>query len=707
MSTSVGSTSAGRPAERAADLPRHRRTPLRWAVPLTLATSLVVLSGASVLAVAAQSAANEARSKQDVTLSASAREAAARVSREVDVVRLAALLAGRDPVLAAVVTSRTAPTAAQVAQARRPLEALTELRPGLVAVARLRDAQGREVLRVADASSQAAGVSETTGLSPGAMGAPWFREAMKLGPNAAITTDAHAGVTLPGQVVTTAIAVGPAGAPVGVLEIDSPVAQLRSTASDGIGGAVSYDVPGDAETAFGIDVVRASDGLVSVGGVQTAWQRTGYDSGLPGRVDLDWVVGVSQASVATGFAVQGFVTWLLVLLGLVLLGAGLVGAVFWVREVRRHRRAERGNAHRIETRLREMSEALGRVAQGDLAAELPVEQFDEGELREMASSFDSTIGRLRELVAQAQQYGTALSQASVELRAGAAQQATAASEQSSVVAETTATIEELAATAAQIAQTSESVARAAGDTLRLTEEGRTAVASSVHAMDLVAQRVEVITDRAVSLGDTGREIGRILEVIDDLSERTNMLALNAAIEAARAGEHGQGFAVVAAEVRRLAERARASTTQIQALVTRIATEAGATVLVAEEGQREVDRARGVAYEAAEALERIAGMVDETTTATREISIATQQQRSASDQVVLAMGQVSDASRQYAVGSRQAEASAQDLAMLAESMRGTIDTFNVAPSGHKHEWTAFDEDAQDDGVPDPTREDLLV
>src|SRR5690606_30218210 len=108
--------------------------------------------------------------------------------------------------------------------------------------------------------------------------------------------------------------------------------------------------------------------------------------------------------------------------------------------------------------------------------------------------------------------------------------------------------------------------------------------------------VGAIGTRAVGVGDTGREIGRILEVIDDLSERTNLLALNAAIEAARAGEHGQGFAVVAAEVRRLAERARASTTQIQDLVTRIATESSATVLAAEEGQREVDLARGVAQD---------------------------------------------------------------------------------------------------------------
>ena len=443
MSASVLSTSAGRGAERGPDAPRHRRTPLRWAVPITLAASLVVLSGASVLAVTAQSAANEAENKQVVTLSAESREASARVAREVDVVRLAVLLAGRDPVLAAVVTSKGAPTAAQVAQARRPLEALTQLRPGLVAIARLRNDDGREVLRVADASSQEAGVSETTGLSPGAMGAPWFAQAMKLGPNKAVTTDPHAGVSLPGDVVTTAIAVGPPGAPVGVLEIDSPVEQLRLTSADGLDGTVTFDAPGDAESSLGVDLASGDGGVVTNDGVVTAWQRTEYDAGLPGHVDLDWVVGVSQTAVATGFAVQGFVTWLLVLLGLALLVAGLVGAVLWRREVRRHRRDERLVARRLEHRLRDMSEALARVAQGDLAAELPVEQFDEGELREMASSFDSTIGRLRDLVGQAQQYGTALTQASVELRAGAAQQATAASEQSSVVAETTATIEEL------------------------------------------------------------------------------------------------------------------------------------------------------------------------------------------------------------------------------------------------------------------------
>src|SRR5262249_59927139 len=122
------------------------------------------------------------------------------------------------------------------------------------------------------------------------------------------------------------------------------------------------------------------------------------------------------------------------------------------------------------------------------------------------------------------------------------------------------------------------VGRYAGETLRHADEGRTAVQSSVDAMDTIATRVDSIAARALSLGGKSQEIGRILEVINDLADQTNLLALNAAIEAARAGEHGRGFAVVAAEVRKLAERAQESTGQIQAIVAQIQSETSATIL---------------------------------------------------------------------------------------------------------------------------------
>jgi len=201
--------------------------------------------------------------------------------------------------------------------------------------------------------------------------------------------------------------------------------------------------------------------------------------------------------------------------------------------------------------------------------------------------------------------------------------------------------------------------------------------ASVQAMDTIAARVEQIGDRALSLGEKGQEIGRILDVINDLADQTNLLALNAAIEAARAGENGRGFAVVAAEVRKLAERAQQSTGQISAIVSEIQAETSATIIASEEGTKEVRTGSQLARGVVDALERISGMVEETTTAAKEISIATQQQRSASDQVVAAMTQVSDVSRQYAQGSKQAAAAASQLNNLAAELRASISQFKVA------------------------------
>jgi methyl-accepting chemotaxis protein len=196
-------------------------------------------------------------------------------------------------------------------------------------------------------------------------------------------------------------------------------------------------------------------------------------------------------------------------------------------------------------------------------------------------------------------------------------------------------------------------------------------------MDTIAERVDGIASRALSLGEKSHEIGRILEVIDDLADQTNLLALNAAIEAARAGEHGRGFAVVASEVRKLAERSQEAAGQIQSLVNEIQAETNSTIIASEEGAKEVREGTRLARGVVEALEQISGMVDETTSAAKEISIATQQQRSASDQVVAAMTQVSDASRQYAVGSRQSASAAAQLNELATVLRQSISRFKNA------------------------------
>ena len=473
----------------------------------------------------------------------------------------------------------------------------------------------------------------------------------------------------------------------GLVTIDSRVSQ----ASEKDFGNVSDTTFSDQIRTFG------ADGLTTLDGQRVAYVRMQPSETLKAVNDNDWFLTASAPVVPVGLQVA--LTPLVIALLALAVPLLMYAANSYYRLGRRNRANRRAMAlerDHLSARLNDMSQALDRAAAGDLGVRLPVD-FEDEQLTALATSFENTLSRLRGLVAQAQEHGVQLSQAAGQLKATASEQATSATEQSAVVTETTATIEELAATAAQISETAQSVARVAQETLSLTDDGRGAVADAVSAMESITSTVDEIAVSSAGLGDKIVEVGRILEMIDELSEQTNLLALNAAIEAARAGEHGRGFAVVAAEVRKLAERAQESTGQIQSIVTEIQAHTRSTVLASEAGAREATRGASMASGAVAALDRIAAMVDEATTAAEEISIATQQQRSASDQVVVAMTQVSEVSRQYAAGSKQTASASTEISALAAAMQDSISTFNVERDG---EWdvkqSVVDQGALDDG-----------
>jgi methyl-accepting chemotaxis protein len=331
---------------------------------------------------------------------------------------------------------------------------------------------------------------------------------------------------------------------------------------------------------------------------------------------------------------------------------------------------------RLQQRVEELSVSLGQAAEGDLAVHIPTPEVEEGALRSLAINIDETLVSLRMLVDRVRDGGERISESAGELLAAAQSQAAASTRQSGAVTESTTTLQQLASMADTIAGTSADVVEQAALTYRFAEEGQEAVTNAVAAIDAIAHRSKLVAQRTSALAEKSGEIGRILDVIDDLASQTNLLALNAAIEAARAGEHGRGFAVVAAEVRKLSERAQASTKQIQGIVTEIQSEMRATTAATAEGAEEVLNGVALARDVVTVLERISEMADETTTAAREISNASQQQRTASAEVVGAMSDVAGVSEQAALGSKDAAQAAASLSSLADDLRESIARFRV-------------------------------
>jgi hypothetical protein len=178
------------------------------------------------------------------------------------------------------------------------------------------------------------------------------------------------------------------------------------------------------------------------------------------------------------------------------------------------------------------------------------------------------------LVERVRTAAQALTKTAKDLRASAADGATATTEQSAALTHTTATVEQLAATASAIADNARAVSSAAETTGATTAEMQTSV--------------EAIASRSLALGQRSQKIGEILELMDGLAAQTNLLALNAAIEAARAVEAGKSFGVVAAEVRKLAERSAASTNSIREIIAAVQDETNATIAATEHGSKQAE-----------------------------------------------------------------------------------------------------------------------
>ena len=324
--------------------------------------------------------------------------------------------------------------------------------------------------------------------------------------------------------------------------------------------------------------------------------------------------------------------------------------------------------------VRNLSRAALRVAEGDLTQQVKVESDDE--VGVLARSFQQMVNRLRELVstlkAAAEEMATAAEQLSDHTRA----QSAMLERQASGVAETSSTtrqLEQSSSVAASRAAAVLEVARKAGE---MSEAGRTAAEETASELTRIHGSVEGIVSHSVQLLEQTRQVGDIVETVRDLATQSHVLSLNASIEAAKAGEAGKSFAVVAQEVRALAEQSGQSAGRIGKMVEDILAAVQSTRDMTERGSQGMVGSLSRLHASRESLAEIGGIVRETSDAALHIASAVQQQSTGITQIATAMRDLDKGMEETVGRIRALELSAQQVAETATRISGVAAEFRL-------------------------------
>jgi CHASE3 domain sensor protein len=260
---------------------------------------------------------------------------------------------------------------------------------------------------------------------------------------------------------------------------------------------------------------------------------------------------------------------------------------------------------------------------------------------------------------------------SAELQSAANQQASGAKESATAMNEINTTISELLATSRQIAESAQRVANVAEETSAAARTGGVTVQKSHESMSSIKRQVDLIVTHMLDLGKKSQQIGGILEITNELAEQTNILAINATIEASGAGDAGKRFAVVADEIRKLADRVGGSTKEIRTLIDEIRAAVNTTVMATEGGSKASDLGTRQIAEVTVALKQITDLLGTTTAAAREIELSTKQQTTAVEQVKVAVSDISKAAKETELSSSQTLQTAGQLAGLSRDLTRLI------------------------------------
>jgi methyl-accepting chemotaxis protein len=368
-----------------------------------------------------------------------------------------------------------------------------------------------------------------------------------------------------------------------------------------------------------------------------------------------------DATFLNSEAIYGQTKWVQIVAGIIAIILGLLAALYLTRH--------------FTYRINGLVYMMGQIANGELFHEIPINGNDE--LAVLGKSINRMVTSIGTIIASVKETASQVESSANELNLVCEQIATS-TEQIATQTGTIATAgEEMSVTSNGIAQNCNMAAESSKQGNDLVVEGVSIVQETVDGMHRISERVKATATSLGSLGSRSDQIGEIVGTIEDIADQTNLLALNAAIEAARAGEQGRGFAVVADEVRALAERTTRATKEIAQMIKAIQSETADAVKSMDEGVNEVDRGSAVAAKSGAALNEILTQINAISNEVNQIATAAEEQTATTMEITNNIQQISEVVQMSASCSRDSASTARVLLASAEELRHLVGQFTLA------------------------------